>query len=157
MSLVAEPQTLQGRPTLTDFPSAEILALAQARAESAVASVSPEEAWELAQRGDATIVDVRSSEELKAHGQVPGSLHAAWATGPALIRNPRFLKELESRVHKEDTVLLLCAAGKRSLAAAQAAAKGGFLSVFSIEEGTEGSASESLPGWRARNLPWQEN
>jgi len=159
MSLVAELQTLQERQSPDSLSSTEILTMAQLRAasnESVVASVSPEEAWELAQRGDATIVDVRSIEELKSRGQVPGSRHAAWATGTALIRNPRFLKELESQVHKDETVLLLCAAGKRSHAAAVAAAKGGFGSVYSIEEGAEGSVSENLPGWRARSLPWQK-
>jgi hypothetical protein len=48
----------------------------------------PVEAWACVARGEALLVDVRSAEELKFVGQVPGSVHVAWATGTALTRNP---------------------------------------------------------------------
>lgn len=101
-------------------------------------SVPPAQAWALAQAGQATLVDVRSSEERKFVGQVPGVVHVAWATGTSLTRNPRFVRELEAKVGKHEPVLLLCRSGKRSALAAEAAAKAGFTQVFNVLEGFEG-------------------
>ena len=125
--------------------------------------VAPTIAWKLVSAGDAVLVDVRSAEELKFVGQVPDSLHVAWATGTALQRNPRFVRELEARLAshggKEATVLLLCRSGKRSALAAEAAAKAGFTRVFNVLEGFEGEIDGHkqrghADGWRCHNLPW---
>jgi len=121
--------------------------------------VPPLEAWALVQNGAAVLVDVRSGEERKFVGHVPGSLHVAWATGTALTRNPRFVRELESKVGKDQVVLLLCRSGKRSALAAEAATKAGFASVFNVLEGFEGEINAagqrgSADGWRFRGLPW---
>ncbi|MDP0919710.1 rhodanese-like domain-containing protein, partial [Klebsiella pneumoniae] len=61
-------------------------------------SLSPRDAWNLVQAGQAVLVDVRSAEERHFVGHVPGSLHVAWATGTSLNRNPRFAKELDAKV-----------------------------------------------------------
>ena len=125
-------------------------------------SVSPQQAWELHQAGLARIVDVRTAEERKFVGQVPDTLHVAWATGTALTRNPRFVRELEAKVGREQPVLLLCRSGKRSALAAEAAAKAGFARVFNIREGFEGELNAAqqrgtADGWRYRGLPWQQD
>jgi rhodanese-related sulfurtransferase len=125
-------------------------------------SVPPLEAWALVQAGAAVLVDVRSTEERKFVGHVPGSVHVAWATGTALTRNPRFVRELEAKVGKEPVVLLLCRSGKRSALAAEAATKAGFGSVFNVLEGFEGEINEarqrgSADGWRFRGLPWVQD
>lgn len=126
-------------------------------------SVSPEEAWELQQQGQAVIVDVRSNEERKFVGHLPDSLHVAWATGTALTRNPRFVKELEGKLKdKQSVVLLLCRSGKRSALAAEAASKAGLPNVFNIEQGFEGELDEALQrghsgGWRFHKLPWVQD
>src|SRR5471032_56928 len=83
--------------------------------------VSPRDAFALLESGSAVLVDVRTGEERKFVGYVPGSLHVAWATGTSLTRNPRFLRELEAKVEKDAVVLLLCRSGKRSALAAEAA------------------------------------
>ena len=121
--------------------------------------VSPTEAWELFSAGRAVLVDVRTNEERKFVGHVPGSLHVAWMTGTALTRNPRFVKELEAKVKKDAVVLFLCRSGKRSAAAAEAAAKAGFSNAFNVLEGFEGeldanSRRGNLGGWRIHGLPW---
>lgn len=159
----------KGSATIPDgisASSAEILAQAreQGRAQGLpfAGSLPPQEAWILAQRGDAVLVDVRTAEELKFVGHVPGSHHVAWQTGTALIRNPRFLKELEQKTGKAGNVLLLCRSGKRSAAAAEAVAKAGFLNVFNVKEGFEGDKDESqhrgeAGGWRRQGLPWVQD
>ncbi len=127
--------------------------------------VSPPEAWALASLGQALLVDVRSGEERKFVGHVPGSLHVAWATGTSLTRNPRFVRELEAAAQKAGPglpVLLLCRSGKRSVLAAQAAAKAGLENVFNVLEGFEGEIDGAqqrghADGWRFHGLPWVQD
>lgn len=124
--------------------------------------VRPSEAWELFRQGAAVLVDVRTAEERKFVGHIPGSSHVAWMTGVSLSRNPRFVRELERVAEKSDVILLICRSGKRSAAAAEAAAKAGFLNVFNILEGFEGDLDEnqrrgSFNGWRHAGLPWVQD
>ena len=105
-------------------------------------AVSPPDAWALASRGRALLVDVRSHEERAFVGHVPGSLHLPWASGTALTRNARFVRELEARLGgKDKPFLLLCRSGKRSALAAEAAAKAGLGLAFSVQEGFEGTST----------------
>ena len=128
--------------------------------------VKPQVAWKLVQDGEALLVDVRSGEERKFVGHVEGSLHVPWATGTALTRNPRFVRELEARLAKdggkEAVVLLLCRSGKRSVLAAEAAAKAGFTVAFNVLEGFEGELDAlqqrgHQDGWRFHGLPWVQD
>jgi len=121
--------------------------------------VSPTEAWELFSSGAALIVDVRTNEERKFVGHVADTLHVPWATGTAMTRNPRFVRELENKVKKDQIVLFLCRSGKRSTEAAIAATKAGFVNAFNILEGFEGDIDAQqqrghLGGWRSHALPW---
>lgn len=135
----------------------------QQAVDSAYAGIiSPTQAWTWFQTGEAMIVDVRTKEELHFVGQVPGSLHVAWATGTAMNRNPRFVKELEAKLQKQQKILLLCRSGKRSAEAAEAATKAGFTQVYNIAQGFEGDLNAqqqrgALGGWRYANLPWQQD
>ncbi|MDM0035268.1 rhodanese-like domain-containing protein [Variovorax sp. J22P271] len=144
-------------------------ALEQARSQAEqqklpyAGGVVPPVAWQLVQRREAVLVDVRSGEERKFVGQVPDSLHVPWATGTALTRNPRFVRELEAKLAKDGgkdaVVLLLCRSGKRSALAAEAAAKAGFTHVFNVLEGFEGEIDArqhrgGSDGWRFHGLPW---
>lgn len=148
----------------------EILEQELAKAQDAglgyAGSVTPQQAWALFSSGQAALVDVRTAEELKFVGQVPETLHVAWATGTAMTRNPRFVRELEaklaSRGGKEAVALLLCRSGKRSVLAAQAATQAGFTHVFNILEGFEGDLDAQTQrghgnGWRFQGLPWVQD
>ncbi len=143
-------------------------ALDRARAAAAAAAlpyagtVPPADAWALVQAGAAVLVDVRTAEERKFVGHVPGTAHVPWATGTSLTRNPRFARELEAKVKKDQTVLLLCRSGKRSALAAEAATKAGFTNVFNVTEGFEGELNDEqrrggADGWRFRGLPWVQD
>ena len=147
-------------------------ALEQAHAEAIAqgqlyaGGVSPTTAWTLVYSGQALLVDVRTTEERKFVGHVPGSLHVAWATGTSLTRNPRFVRELEAKLAKnggkDAVVLLLCRSGKRSVLAAEAAAAAGFSHVFNILEGFEGEVDATQQrgkddGWRYHGLPWVQD
>ena len=142
--------------------------LAQARAQAQekelpyTGSVTPEQAWTLFNEGEATLVDIRSKEELHFVGRVPGSAHIAWATGTSLTRNPRFVREVEHKFDKNEVLLLLCRSGKRSALAAEALAKADFSNVFNVLEGFEGEINEHKQrgftgGWQFHQLPWEQD
>ena len=126
-------------------------------------AVTPAQAWALFSSGQALLVDVRTPEELKFVGQVPGSLNVAWATGTSLTRNPRFVRELEAKIgDKHRRVLLLCRSGKRSALALEAARKAGFSHVSNVLEGFEGERDAQgqrghQDGWRFHGLPWTQD
>ena len=137
-------------------------AAARAEALGYAGGVPPADAWSLVRAGAAVLVDVRTGEERKFVGQVPDTLHVAWATGTSLNRNPRFVKELEAKVKKDAVVLFLCRSGKRSALAAEAAAKAGFNSAFNVLEGFEGELNDKQQrgdtgGWRHAGLPWTQD
>lgn len=141
----------------------EAEATARAQGLNYAGGVTPPQAWQLVQDGQAVLVDVRSSEERKFVGHVPGSVHVAWASGTGLTRNPRFVRELETRVGGKDRpLLLLCRSGKRSVLAAEAAASAGFTQVFNVLEGFEGELDAHQQrghgdGWRFHGLPWVQD
>jgi len=126
-------------------------------------SVTPPLAWHLFSTRQAVLIDVRTSEERKFVGHVPGSVHVPWATGTALTRNPRFVRELESKLGGKDAVaLLLCRSGKRSTLAAEAASKAGLSCIFNVQEGFEGELNDlqqrgHADGWRFHGLPWVQD
>lgn len=125
--------------------------------------VPPALAWKLFSTQQVLLVDVRSNEERKFVGHVPGTIHVPWATGTALTRNPRFVRELESKIGGKDVVaLLLCRSGKRSALAAEAAAKAGLTCIFNVLEGFEGEIDAQqqrgkADGWRFHGLPWVQD
>ena len=125
-------------------------------------SLAPAQAWELFSQRSAVLLDVRTAEERKFVGYVPGSLHLPWLLGTAMQTNPRFVRELESRVPKSAVILLLCRSGARSASAAAAASKAGFQHAYCILEGFEGDLDEqghrgSRNGWRFHGLPWVQD
>ncbi|EDZ99558.1 Rhodanese domain protein [Burkholderia sp. H160] len=147
-------------------PAHAVLETARDKAASAglayAGGVAPQDAWALFSSGDALLVDVRTAEERKFVGYVPGTVHVPWATGTSLTRNPRFVRELEAKIGKDAVVLLLCRSGNRSALAAEAAAKAGFTQVYNVLEGFEGDLNDAqhrgaLNGWRFHDLPWVQD
>ena len=147
----------------------EAVAQATAHGLSFMGSVPPYQAWQMVQQGLALLVDVRTAEERKFVGHVPGSAHVPWATGTALARNPRFVRELTALLARQAAAdgsapiaLLLCRSGKRSTLAAQEAAKAGLTHVFNVSEGFEGELDAAQhrgggDGWRFQGLPWVQD
>jgi rhodanese-related sulfurtransferase len=124
--------------------------------------VTPQEAHELLSSGAARLVDVRTPEERKFVGFVPNSIAVPWATGTSFTRNPRFVRELEGKVRKDEVLLFVCRSGSRSEQAAQAAARAGFQQAFNVVEGFEGELDQqqhrgSITGWRFHGLPWVQD
>ena len=151
------PAAILGHPAL-----AAAGRLAEARALGYAGDLAPRDAHEVAQAGLARIIDVRTAEERKFVGYVPESVHLPWATGTAMARNPRFIRELEAKAARSDILLFLCRCGPRSAAAAAAAARAGFRFAFNVSEGFEGDLDADghrggSGGWRFHGLPWLQD
>ena len=65
-------------------------------------TVLPQEAWAVFSQDEAKLIDVRSNEEQKFVGSIFGAIAVPWATGTGLIRNPRFVREVEQKVKKAE-------------------------------------------------------
>lgn len=86
------------------------------------------------QPGDHTLVDVREIEEW-IMGHIPGAVHIP-------------LDELPERIGEIPTgrpVVVVCAAGIRSLFGAELLLESGYPEVYSLDDGTYGWARRGLP------------
>jgi rhodanese-related sulfurtransferase len=114
-----------------------------AAARERIERFAPEEACAAAATREALIVDLRSSDERRRHGIVPGSLHVPrsvleWRADPAgEWRNP----QLQGR----DVLILLCAEGySSSLAAA---------SLVDLGHERAADVVGGFVAWRKEGLP----
>ncbi len=124
----------------------------------------PREAHEfLKSLPDARLVDVRTRAEWDWVGRIPDALMIEWNSWPSGERNPAFVEELKARVPKTTApTLFICRSGARSHHAAAAAAPSGYTSAFNVLEGFEGDKNDegrrnSVGGWRAAGLPWEQS
>ena len=123
--------------------------------------VTPQEAQRLMQLGAAKIVDLRTAFEREYVGHVPGTLHVEWLPLGSTEPNPGFIDALRAVADEKDTLVFLCHSGKRSDAAATAAAAAGFDCVLNVIGGFEGDLDEhgqrgKLGGWRKAGMPWKQ-
>ena len=123
----------------------------------------PKEAFELLKRAPgAILVDVRTQAELYWVGRIPGAVAIEWNSYPGGARNPDFLAQLEAAVPKTDApVMFVCRSGARSHSAATLARGAGYRNCFNVLEGFEGDRDQqghrnSVGGWRAAGLPWEQ-
>jgi len=124
-------------------------------------AVTPDEAWALASRQRARLIDVRTPPEFKFVGAVPGSINIEWR-GNDILPSAMFVCALRDVVRQDQPVLLLCRSAVRSHAAARAAAAAGFTRVYNVLEGFEGQRTmdgrrSEIDGWRKRGLPWSQD
>ena len=153
---------MQERPRSTSEILERARADARARALAFAGEIAPADAWALAAAGDGVIVDVRSAEELKFVGRIPGAQHVPWATGLSLERNPSFVEQLRERVGPQRVVMFMCRSARRSASAAAAATAAGWGDAYNILEGFEGDIDArrqrgKLNGWRLQGLPWEQD
>ena len=81
-----------------------------------------------------------------------------------MIENPDFVKQIEKRFKKSQTLLVMCRSGSRSAASVNLLAKSGFTNVYSIVDGFEGdkvkdensyfNGRRMINGWKNSGNPW---
>ena len=122
--------------------------------------LSPPQAYQWWQAGEAVLIDVRTDAEREWVGFVPGALVLAWKLWPGMAMNPAFDAGLASALAEDKKALFLCRSGVRSVAAAKRATELGW-QAYNILEGFEGnldaqSHRNQQGGWRWHGLPWQQ-
>ncbi|MBT9514136.1 MAG: rhodanese-like domain-containing protein [Acidovorax sp.] len=129
-------------------------------AEGYAGDVTPQQAWQWVQNGQAVLVDVRSDAEREWVGRVPGAAAVAWKQWPGMAMNAEFDAQMRAAVPAGTPAVLLCRSGVRSIAAARRATELG-ITAYNILEGFEGDADAlgqrgKKGGWRLHGLPWKQ-
>ncbi|BBH14151.1 MULTISPECIES: rhodanese-like domain-containing protein [Chromobacterium] len=125
-------------------------------------ALTPQEAHQLKQAmPEAVLLDVRSAAEWQFVGVVPYAQRLEWRSFPGMQPNPRFLEQLQSMLPKGGVLMLMCRSGVRSDEVARMAAAAGFTEAYNVLEGFEGDKDaaghrNTVGGWKARGLPWQQ-
>ena len=125
---------------------------------SQVRRVSPAEASELVASGGYLYLDVRTVPEFEA-GHPRGAHNVPFAhAGPAgMVPNPDFLPVIEARFPRDEKIIVGCAAGQRSLAAAERLIAAGYTDVIDQRAGFSGVrdpfGAVTEPGWQRAGLP----
>jgi rhodanese-related sulfurtransferase len=138
--------------------------------------VTAKEAYDMWQKDQQKIkiIDCRTPEEYAFIGHAPMAANIpskfmtyAWDEKKkeyVMKPNPNFVKEVQKRFSKDDTILVMCRSGQRSGPSVDLLAKAGFTKVYNIVDGFEGDkvkdpqspnhGKRMKDGWRISNLPW---
>ena len=138
--------------------------------------VTAKEAYDMWQKDQQKIkiIDCRTPEEYAFVGHAPMAANVpskfmtyAWDEKKkeyVMKANPNFVKEVQKRFAKDDTILVMCRSGQRSAPSVDLLAKAGFTKVYNITDGFEGDkvkdpqspnqGKRMKDGWRVSNLPW---
>lgn len=113
-------------------------------------TLTASEAFEKAQVGQLTLIDIRRPDEWRQTGIAEGALrinmvHPQGVTG--------FVQQVGAELdgQRDTPIGLVCRTGNRTTHMQKALQEAGFTQVYNIKEGMVGSAAG--PGWIARGLP----
>jgi rhodanese-related sulfurtransferase len=96
------------------------------------------------------LLDVRTDEEWKTIGK-PDSTNLGIKTFFITIsQDPGFMETIKKKINKENQVLVMCAAGGRSIIAATLLYNEGYI-AYDISDGFSGNGVG--PGWKNLGLP----
>jgi rhodanese-related sulfurtransferase len=102
-------------------------------AKQQIENLTPAEVKSELSKGNATLIDIRESEELKENGKIPGSVHAPrgmlefYADASLPYHRPEF--------DKNKKIILHCASGGRSALAAATLKQMGYENVAHLDGG----------------------
>ena len=105
-----------------------------------------EQALEMSEKGELTIIDVRTPMEWMRSGVAQGALTIT-------PQNPAFMQELSDAVEGDlsKPIALICATGQRTAMIQRFLREQGYSAVADISEGMMGNFS--APGWLNKKLP----
>ena len=124
----------------------------------------PKETWALLQQQpDALFIDVRMPIEAQYVGRPPGAINIPWYDYPEFNPDPQgFVQAVQKlATSKQQTVVLICRSGLRSVDGGIALEKAGFTQVVNVLDGFEGELDDNQQrgkegGWRFDGLPWTQ-
>jgi rhodanese-related sulfurtransferase len=126
--------------------------------------LSPKEAWALLQAQPQTLfIDVRMAIEVTHVGRPPGAVNIPWYEYPTFKPDAKnFVAAVEKiATSREQTLVLICRSGLRSVDGGIALEKAGFTQVINVLDGFEGELDDNDQrghdgGWRFDGLPWSQ-
>jgi rhodanese-related sulfurtransferase len=118
-----------------------------AAAAADIGTLSADTAYQMSQKGELILIDVRTPSEWAMTGMPRDSVGAT-------LQDIDFLARARGAVYGdlEYPVAVICKSGTRSTSAAQKLVSDGFAHVFNVSEGMTGHLGAS-DGWIKRGLP----
>ena len=96
------------------------------------------------------LLDVRTEDEWNTVGKPETKDLGIKSYFITISQDPGFLENIKKEINKDKQVLVMCAAGGRSMIAAGLLQKEGF-TAHNISDGFNGNGQD--PGWKNSNLP----
>ena len=96
------------------------------------------------------LLDVRTEDEWNTVGKPDTKILGIKTHFITISQEPSFLETVRKNIDKKEQVLVMCAAGGRSIIAANLLAKEGY-NTFNISDGFSGNGQD--PGWKNLGLP----
>ena len=99
---------------------------------------------------NSVLLDVRTEDEWNTVGKPDTKILGIKTYFITISQEPSFLETVKKNIDKKEQVLVMCAAGGRSIIAANLLAKEGY-NTFNISDGFSGNGQD--PGWKNLGLP----
>ncbi len=96
------------------------------------------------------LLDVRTEDEWKRVGKPDTKDLGIKSFFITISQDPSFLDNVEQSIDKKDQVLVMCAAGGRSIIAANLLSNKGY-NALNVSDGFSGNGQD--PGWKSLGLP----
>ena len=99
---------------------------------------------------NSVLLDVRTEDEWNKVGKPDTKIFGIQTHFITTSQDPSFLETVKKNINKKDQVLVICAAGGRSIIAANLLAKEGY-NTLNVSDGFSGNGED--PGWKNLGLP----
>ena len=99
---------------------------------------------------DTVLLDVRTEDEWNTIGKPDTKDLKIKSFFITISQDPSFLDNVKKNINKKDQVLVMCAAGGRSIIAANLLKNEGY-NVLNVSDGFSGNGED--PGWKKSGLP----
>ena len=99
---------------------------------------------------ETVLLDVRTEDEWKTVGKPDTKDFGIKSFFVTISQDPIFLDTIKQTIDKKEKVLVMCAAGGRSIIAANLLANEGY-QTFNVSDGFSGNGQD--PGWMNSGLP----
>ncbi len=99
---------------------------------------------------NAVLLDVRTEDEWNTIGKPNTKVLGIKSFFITISHDPSFIESVKRNIDKKDQVLVICAAGGRSIIAANLLANEGY-DTLNISDGFSGNGQD--PGWKNLGLP----
>ena len=99
---------------------------------------------------DTVLLDVRTENEWRTDGKPDTKDLGIKSFFITISQDPSFIERVKKNIDKKKQVLVMCAAGGRSIIAANLLAKEGY-NTLNVSDGFSGNGQD--PGWKNLGLP----